>query len=209
MEIPAVFLTKRRRGLAAAAPEGCLPPAYPALLPFEEVQPRLRSPGRDPVVAVDWDSVSSSRFREGVVKALRIRGREPWLLTWVRNAGDLMDSFNTTAEMVLAPLHAIDSRADLEDIVSISDGTVPAVFCEGGEAVLRDGEAGVVETLAEMEAAGFPFSCVLDADSGLSGDDWEAVFDAFPSCVPFTCDTAKVGMFGRRIAPLRLRRARR
>ena len=73
------------------------------------------------MVVVDSDSLSARRFTEGVVKRMKVRGCDIWLMTWIEDADDLFDAFNTNADMVLGPYHATGSDEDLSDILSVSD----------------------------------------------------------------------------------------
>ena len=211
MEIPAIFASGRRfGGLVAHVPAegGCLPPQGCRTVPFQDAAAALpRADERLPALVVDWGSLGARKFDERVVKAARLRGRDVWLMTWVADADDLMDAFNTVADVVVAPYHAIASRADMEDIASISDGTIPAIFVEGGRALARGGRPdGVYDALGVLESAGFPRAVVVDSDSSLSADGWASIAGRFPRTVPFVADPARTrGLFADVATPLRLR----
>lgn len=187
MEIPALFASHADGGLAAWSAwfEGTRPMVSGGPRPFDEAASALpRTDQRMPAVVADLDSLASGTFREKVVKEMRVRGRDIWLMTWIETADDLFDAFNTTAEIVLGPCHAAASDADLEDMLSVSDSFVPVVFVSDGEAIVRKGRrTGVYDTLSRLTDMGYYRTCVLDTDGSV---DWEKVMDSFPSAVPFT-----------------------
>lgn len=117
---------------------------------------------------------------------MKVRGCDIWLMTWIEDADDLFDAFNTNADMVLGPYHATGSDEDLSDILSVSDSFVPAVFVAGGRAVMRRaGRDSVPGALSRLADLGFYRTCVVDTDDSLSGS-WETLRDDFPSAIPFT-----------------------
>ena len=158
-----------------------------ASVPLEDAIASLpRSDTRTPVVIVDMDSLASRTFREGVVRGMRARGHDIWFMTWVENADDLFDAFNTIADIVMGPYHATASEADLEDILTVSDSFVPVVFVEKGRALLRNGRGDVVDAVSHLDAMGFHRVCVLDVDGSVPGYDWDRLYGSFPSTVAFT-----------------------
>ena len=170
-------------------------------VPFGEAVAGLpRGEDRGTVAIVDLDSLSLCRFTEGVMKNMRVRGHDIWLMTWIETADDLFDAFNTTAEIVLGPCHAAASDADLEDMLSVSDSFVPVVFVSDGEAIVRKGRRmGVYEALSRLTDMGYYRTCVLDTDGSV---DWEKVMDGFPSAVPFTRrPSSSEAISGMRICP--------
>lgn len=208
MEIPAIFAAAGTDGgLLAISPEdgSCLPSAGCRTAPFGDAAGRLPRPdGREPAVVADWTSLTAGRFDERVVKAMRVRGRDVWFLTWVADADDLMDAFNTTADTVLAPYHSMDGRDAMEDIVSISDSVMPAVFVRNGTALSRGrAPSGLRETLDTLDGIGFGRICVVDADSSVTPYEWGRILESFPSCVPFVADASAAEGFRDVVTPLR------
>lgn len=207
MEIPALFARSSPGiGLEALSFDGALPDPGAAGVPFREAASRIpRSDGRAPAVVVDWDSLRRGRFVKDVVKGMRVRGSDVWFLTWVEDAGDLMDAFNTVADRVLVPVHSVASDADMTDICAMSDGAVPTVFVRNGLARARERTCSVCDALEGLEGIGFDSFCVLDADSSIASDGWRGLADRFPSCVPFVGDASRALCFDRVATPLRLR----
>ena len=208
MEIPALFASYRRGELVASASwfDGVTPRRTGGTVPFADAASSVpRSDERNPVVVVDSDSLGNHEFREGVVKTMKVRGSDIWLMTWIETADDLFDAFNTNAEVVMGPYHASRSDADLEDILGVSDSFVPAVFAVGGRAVGRMGKTGDLErTVSDLRRIGFGKVCVLDTDRRVSGYTWGNLSDTVPNLLPFTDRTTSAGISGTWISPLLL-----
>ncbi len=208
MMIPAVFAERRDEKLLASVPdEEAVLPAREGDVPFQEITGLLpRGDSRGTAVVADMDSLRSGEFREGVVKGMRIRGSDIWFMTCIRDADDLMDAFNTTADLVIAPMHLISGEEDAKDIVSVSDSVIPAAIASKGGVLRGDWRvAGVREALMRLESLGFYRMCVLDMDGTVTDGDWTWIADQFPSTVPFVSDPSIVEgyRFKDVIAPLR------
>lgn len=189
MEVPAVFATWSDGGLEAVDAwfEGTRPVARGAGRPFEEAVRGIgRSEERTPAVVVDMDSLSRRRFTEGVVKSMRVRGCDLWFMTWIETADDLFDAFNTTADMVMGPLHAVASGSDLEDIYSVSDSFIPTVFIRNGRSLSRRNPKCPGEVLDGLADVGFYRACVLDTDGSITDEEWSDILEDHPSAIPFT-----------------------
>ena len=211
MQIPAVFAVEMGEDTlgAVSVPEGrCLPETGDRVIPFADAATSIpRGETREPAVVVDWDSIRARGFREAVLKGMRLRGRDIWFLAWVQDADDLMDAFNTTAESVLFPYHAVASDDDLLDILSMSDSAIPTVFVRNGKVVNRSiAPADLRETVGRLDDLGFHRTCILDTDGSVTAYEWERMLDLHPLSVPFVADAQAVGGCcpGRLIAPLRL-----
>ena len=156
-------------------------------VPFGEAVAGLpRGEDRGTVAIVDLDSLSLCRFTEGVMNNMRVRGHDIWLMTWIEDADDLFDAFNTNADIVLGPLHAVSSEADLRDILSVSDSFVPTVFVENGRALGTGRPEDAVDAVRRLHDIGFSRACVLDTDGSVTDVDWDDLFDDMPSAVAFT-----------------------
>lgn len=171
-QIPALFVGSRPQGPEVR--NGWFDRAVPVPdgpgIPFREAASAVPrgGPDRSPVMVCDCTSLASRTLVPDVLKTMKVRGHDIWFMTWVEDADDLFDSFNTTAELVVGPYHASSSDADLKDMLSVSDSFIPAVFVSGGCAVLRKGAAGSPEdALAGLEHMGFDRICVVDTDGTL------------------------------------------
>ncbi len=207
MDIPAMFAVADGGTIQTVKIPGgrCIPSKDDIRVPFESTVSSLpQTTVREPAVVVDWKSISSRKFGEKVLKNMRVRGRDIWFMTWIECVGDVMDAFNTTADHVLAPLHAIPDKEELEDIYSVSDGVIPIIFVKGGKTSVFGRSIEVRDALDMLEGCGFYRTSVLDTDDSMTREDWERIYDMFPSCIPFISETNKVdGLFMNRIVPHR------
>ena len=189
MDIPALFASFSNGALHSheAWFRGTRPVVRGTSVPFGEAVAGLpRGEDRGTVAMIDLDSLSLCRFTEGVVKNMRVRGHDIWLMTWIEDADDLFDAFNTNADMVLGPLHAVSSDSDLRDILSVSDSFIPTAFVEGGRVLGTGRREDVVDAVRRLHDIGFSRACVLDTDESVTDGEWDDVFDDMPSAVAFT-----------------------
>lgn len=188
MDIPALFASFSDGALHSheAWFRGTRPVVRGTSVPFGEAVAGLpRGEDRETVAVIDLDSLSLCRFTEGVVKNMRVRGHDIWLMTWIEDADDLFDAFNTNADMVLGPLHAVSSDSDLRDILSVSDSFIPTAFVEGGRVLGTGRREDVVDAVRSLHDIGFSRACVLDTDGSVTDGEWDDVFDDMPSAVAF------------------------
>ena len=188
MDIPALFASFSDGALHSheAWFRGTRPVVRGTSVPFGEAVTGLpRGEDRGTVAVIDLDSLSLCRFTEGVVKNMRVRGHDIWLMTWIEDADDLFDAFNTNADMVLGPLHAVSSDSDLRDILSVSDSFIPTAFVEGGRVLGTGRREDVVDAVRRLHDIGFSRACVLDTDGSVTDGEWDDVFDDMPSAVAF------------------------
>lgn len=188
MDIPALFASFSDGALHSheAWFRGTRPVVRGTSVPFGEAVAGLpRGEDRGTVAVIDLDSISLCRFTEGVVKNMRVRGHDIWLMTWIEDADDLFDAFNTNADMVLGPLHAVSSDSDLRDILSVSDSFIPTAFVEGGRVLGTGRREDVVDAVRSLHDIGFSRACVLDTDGSVTDGEWDDVFDDMPSAVAF------------------------
>ena len=188
MDIPALFASFSDGALHSheAWFRGTRPVVRGTSVPFGVAVAGLpRGEDRGTVAVIDLDSLSLCRFTEGVVKNMRVRGHDIWLMTWIEDADDLFDAFNTNADMVLGPLHAVSSDSDLRDILSVSDSFIPTAFVEGGRVLGTGRREDVVDAVRSLHDIGFSRACVLDTDGSVTDGEWDDVFDDMPSTVAF------------------------
>jgi hypothetical protein len=207
MEIPAMFVRSRESGIQAGLPvfRGRDPKRPPEWRPLgEALRDSLSREERGTFVAVDGDSLAMKEFSPDMMKSLRVRGADIWLLTHVEDADDVFDVFNLGVDTLLAPFHTIRSVRDLRDIHDVSDSVVPVVFCMNGSALSASHPMPVMEALDELVDAGFYRNCVFDTDGRVSGYDWDSVRRSQPSAIPFT--ESEVSGFQNVIRPHRPRR---
>ena len=114
------------------------------------------------MVVVDSDSLSARRFTEGVVKRMKVRGCDIWLMTWIEDADDLFDAFNTNADMVLGPYHATGSDEDLSDLADLGFYRTCVVDTD-------DSLSGSWETLRDDFPSAIPFTRSPESTEAITG----------------------------------------
>ncbi len=175
--IPAFFVTTDDGTLLTSEGrfEGRTPVMTGDLMPFSEaIESVPRGEKRRKIVVCDVSSLRRRELVPDVLKRMRARGSDIWFLTWIEDANDLFDAFNTTAETVIGPYHASASDADLKDMLSVSDSYMPAVFVEKGDAISRGGSRERLDRVVDgLFRIGFPEIVMVDTDDSLSADDWE------------------------------------
>ncbi len=127
---------------------------------------------RCPVLIMDVSGLQNRTIDDTVLKHLKNRGSKVWFITHIECAEDVFDAFNTDADMVIFPYHTLGSSIDLDDIMSVSDSVIPAVFIQNGKPI---GGGSVKDVFDAIHDAGFPGIAVFDTDSSLSYDDWKEV----------------------------------
>ena len=204
MEVPAIFTVSAADGGGLRALDvgyGSLSPVEGRSIAFEDAAVSIpRGETRRPAMVVDWDSLSSNEFKEGVVKRMRLRGLDTWFMTRIADTDDLMDAFNTTADTVFGPLEMISDEDALADIAYVSDGFVPVLDAGGIGGMER-----IMQSLARMEDLGFYRLCLMDREGLLDIDEWDDIRDSHPTTIPFVQGPDGIEGFEKTIVPFRVR----
>ncbi len=201
--IPALFASASDGSLFSEGGwfRGAVPvPSNDGRMRFSEAVGSLpKAEARTDLVVVDSDSLRRRAFAPDVLKKMRARGRDIWLMTWVENADDLFDAFNTTAETVIGPYHSSSSDKDLKDIISVSDCFVPAIFVSDGKAMARGRAFEDLDRVADrLYSMGFGDMIVVDTDGSVPDDRWEHLPER---AIPFVRRTAEAMAGMRTIVP--------
>jgi hypothetical protein len=158
---------------------------------FNGVEPRIFSPNEDyaqltralakksgersPLLVIDVKGLQRHTINDVLLKEMKVRGMDVWLMTYIERVDDVFDAFNTDAEIVLAPYHAVLSDDELKDILRVSDSVIPTVFVLDGKAQCRDGTDDVVVTVTKLRKMGFSTVAVIDIDGSMTSDVWKTV----------------------------------
>lgn len=134
---------------------------------------------RRPVLILDVKGIQRKNINDVLLKHLKARGADIWFMTDIERVDDVLDAFNTDADLVFAPIHLISEDTDYPELTEISDSIVPTIFVRDGRAVLRKGSTYDISSLAEsLYDMGSPYVCIFDTDGSLEGrwdglsDDW-------------------------------------
>jgi len=123
--------------------------------------------GKDlPLVVVDVDGLRRRDIEPDVLKKMKAT-RNIWLMTGIRNAGDMMDAFHGDIGKLVVPYH-MTTDADLKEMNELSDSCVPALFLGRGGVHVKKGTVplrNVMRTLREMN---FRKVLVFVTDDGIT-----------------------------------------
>ncbi|MDY0294061.1 MAG: hypothetical protein RBQ77_05810 [Candidatus Methanomethylophilaceae archaeon] len=181
-----VAVSGRRLETGGIRFEGGLPALSGETVPFSEAKRLAYLPGsRGRVMVVDVSGMGGGMINSTLLKDLKVRGNDVWFMSAISRIDDVLDGFNTYAEMLAIPYHLTESTRMLEDAVSISDSCIPAVFVRRGEAYGRGGMTGLREAAYEILDLGFRTAIVADLDSSLDDTDWNRILEMIPSAVPY------------------------
>ncbi len=198
MDSPAMFIRGSAGRLEAARPvfRGCDPARPPEWIPLDDALSGIDRSVRRPFVAIDSDSLALGALGTEVMKNLKVRGMDIWLMATVETTDDVLDAFNMGADKLMVPLDRVRSMKELRDMNSVSDSIIPTMFCVSDGVRTIGGVKPVLEALDEMADEGFFRCCIVDPGDTV---DWDAVLEENPSAVPFTA--ADVPGEGIRIKP--------
>ena len=153
--------------------------------------PDSRIDRKTPFLAVDVRGIAEGEFRADVIKNIKVKKYNVWLMTCVRDADDLFDVFNSEADTVLVPCH-LTSYDDLEDMLSVSESIIPAIIVSG---LMAPGQRSPEDILSRLVSLGFDSAAVIDTDGIISAREW-ARLSGIAEVLPYS-ESAPV-MAGRR-----------
>lgn len=141
----------------------------------------------NPILVIDVYGLENDTINTTLLKNLKIRNMETWLMTCIRVAEDLFDAFSTDVDMILVPYHGVRSREDIIDMHGVSDRVIPALFLRKGITYggSKDSDPGMV--LADLNDIGFYKFAVFDLDGSLTDSDWSMLRE-FGSILPYAGD---------------------
>ena len=115
----------------------------------------------EPIAILDTDAFRRKFLNTDVVKEIRIKGRELWLITYVENVDDVIDGMCGAYDRICIPTHTADDDTFLES-ADISDSVIPVVFVTKDGIALSD--VSIESEKERMSALGFREFLVLNVD---------------------------------------------
>lgn len=126
-----------------------------------------------PVMIADVVGLRKNTINEVLIKKLKKYRRSIWFLTFVSDTNDVFDAFNTGADTVVFPYHAVKSDYDLSDIISVSNSVIPALFVKEKKIIgIQDEVDLAIENLSET---GFTTISVFDTDGSVGYEEWRRI----------------------------------
>ena len=126
---------------------------------------------------IDVKGLQRGNLNDVLLKRLKIRGMRTWFLTNIESVDDVFDAFNTDAEAVLVPTHTVRSQDEFEDILSVSDSTIPAVFVRKRTAVYVGESMEYSKAVSRVFDTGYVTVAVFDLDDSLTEENWMTLKD--------------------------------
>ncbi|MDR0198829.1 MAG: hypothetical protein LBI08_03700 [Methanomassiliicoccaceae archaeon] len=145
--------------------------------------------GKDaPILAVDAEGMRRKDIVPELVRKIRSK-RELWLMTGIRNAGDVMDAFHGDMNKLAVPYH-FTSDALLREITELSDSCVPVLFTERNDVHAKGKKKDLRNCIRTLTNMNFRKILVFD----VSGDGaWDSIRNHADTVIPYapTADDAK------------------
>ncbi len=128
-------------------------------------------------LVIDVKGLQRKNINDVLLKRLRIRGMRTWFMTNIESVDDVFDAFNTDAEAVLVPVHTVRSEDEMEDILSVSDSAIPAVFVRKRATAYIGESIDYLKAVRRAFSTGFAAVAVFDLDDSLTEDNWTYLMD--------------------------------
>jgi len=124
-----------------------------------------------PIVIVDVKGMQKEDIDPVVLRKVRSKGNELWLMTGVRNSGDMIDALCGDIDRVMVPYH-MTSDTMLKEMTELSDGCIPAIFMERNKIYMKGKERNVNGVLKALMNMNFDKIAVFNT----SGEDDDRVY---------------------------------
>ena len=128
-------------------------------------------------LVIDVKGLQRKNLNDVLLKRLRIRGMRTWFMTNIEGVDDVFDAFNTDAEAVLVPVNTVRSEDEFEDILSVSDSTIPAVLVRKRGTIYIGESIDYIKAVRKVFAAGYITAAVFDLDDSLTEENWTYLKD--------------------------------
>jgi len=137
-----------------------------------------------PMLIVDAKGMQTDDIIPEVLRSVRIK-HDHWMMTGIRDAGDVMDAFQGNMSKVVVPYH-LTSDTLLREMVEISDSCIPALFTDRKGVHMKGAGKGIRSVIKVLEGMGIGKVLVFD----VSGDDgWGSMKDLADIIIPYASDT--------------------
>ena len=137
------------------------------------------------VVMADVDSLARRKMDIALLKKLKTKKVDIWLITHIEDADDLFDAFYMNIDSLIVPYHATLSDAALKEMNSVSDSTMPLVLTDGKVALSRSGEMPLMEILKNITEMGFFSIGVMHVSEEYNESMWSELHSKFERIIPF------------------------
>jgi len=104
-----------------------------------------------PMLVADVKGMQKRDIMPDLLREIKMKN-EAWMMTGIRNAGDVMDAFQSNVNKIVVPYH-FTSDVLLKEMIELSDSCMPALFAERGSVYAKGKKKDlrtVVRTLTDM-----------------------------------------------------------
>jgi len=117
-----------------------------------------------PMVIVDVKGMQKDDIDPNVLRKIRSKGNELWLMTGVRDAGDMIDAFCGDVSKIMVPYHMTSDRL-LKEMTELSDNCLPAIFMERDKIYMNGRKRDIREVVRSMANMNFGKIAVFNVSS--------------------------------------------
>jgi hypothetical protein len=144
-----------------------------------------------PVIVVDVKGLQRRDIIPDILRKVKTK-RELWLMTGIRNPGDVMDAFHGNMDKLVVPYH-LTTDAHLKEMTELSDSCIPALFVDDDGVIMKGKRMDIGETVRALEKMHFRKILAFDVSPGGGTGKWDPVKDIadvlIPSCSAADRDT--------------------
>ncbi|MDR0791529.1 MAG: hypothetical protein LBE47_03210 [Methanomassiliicoccaceae archaeon] len=136
-----------------------------------------------PMIVADVDGLQKRDIEPNVIRKLRSK-REMWLMTGIRNDGDVMDAFHGDISKIIVPYHLTSDRL-LREMNELSDCCIPALFVDD-KGVHMNGPRKELRTVVRIiENIGLRKMLVFDVSDDSADRVWSPLADLAGTVIPY------------------------
>ena len=137
-----------------------------------------------PLIVIDVKGLQRGDIDANILKRTKIK-RELWLMTGIRDAGDVMDAFQGCMSKMIIPYHLTSDRS-LKDITDVSDCCIPSLFIDNGAVHSGGNKKGLTEVIRTLRDMNFGKVLAFDVSDkkDISWKDLSGVSDILIPYVP-------------------------
>ena len=116
----------------------------------------------DAIILFDIDGFRDRFLNGEIVKEIRVKGRDLWFITYVRNVEDVISALTGAFAGLGIPLHTIEDESLLYEAKDLSEYVFPVAFMKDGRE-LSSGR-GRKELMVHLGMKGFDKIMLFDTD---------------------------------------------
>lgn len=116
----------------------------------------------DPIILLDTDGFRDRYLNGEIVKEIRIRGRDLWLVTYVHDVEDVISALSGAFAGLGIPIHTMYGEGLLDEASELSEYVFPVAFIRNGTEISTGRRPDELEIM--FRGKGFPMMVTIDMD---------------------------------------------